>query len=140
MAQVSEVAQGAEAIRQSTTWSAISLYRMSGVSQATEGWPKKGLCRGTDVTDIKPQKQAPVQQVQGDLMFAEHWEKGKMLDSEARSQRAGTGVWWWWSGWRGGSAVKSTECSSEGPEFKFQQLHGGSQPSVMRSNVLFWGV
>lgn len=46
VAQVSGVAQGAQAIRQSTTWSPISLYRMSGVSQATEGWPKKGLCDG----------------------------------------------------------------------------------------------
>ena len=34
-------------------------------------------------------------------------------------------------GWRVGSAVKSTDCSSEGPEFKFQQPHGGSQPSIM---------
>jgi hypothetical protein len=24
-------------------------------------------------------------------------------------------------GWRDGSAVKSTDCSSEGPEFKFQK-------------------
>jgi hypothetical protein len=43
-------------------------------------------------------------------------------------------------GWRGGSAVKSTDCSSEGPEFKSQQPHGGSQPSVMRSDALFWSV
>jgi hypothetical protein len=41
-------------------------------------------------------------------------------------------------GWRDGSAVKSTDCSSEGPEFKSQQPHGGSQPSVMRSDALFW--
>jgi hypothetical protein len=41
------------------------------------------------------------------------------------------------SGWRDGSAVKSTDCSFEGPEFKFQQPHGGSQPSVMRSDALF---
>jgi hypothetical protein len=27
--------------------------------------------------------------------------------------------------------VKSTECSSRGPEFNSQQPHGGSQPSVM---------
>ena len=38
----------------------------------------------------------------------------------------------------GTSAVKSTDCSSEGPEFKSQQPHGGSQPSVMRSDTLFW--
>jgi hypothetical protein len=27
--------------------------------------------------------------------------------------------------------VKSTDCSSEGPEFKAQQPHGGSQPSIL---------
>jgi hypothetical protein len=42
------------------------------------------------------------------------------------------------SGWRDGSVVKSTNCSSEGPEFKSQQPHGGLQPSVMRSDALFW--
>jgi hypothetical protein len=36
--------------------------------------------------------------------------------------------------------VKSTDCSSKGPEFKSQQPHGGSQPSVMRSDALFWSV
>jgi hypothetical protein len=41
--------------------------------------------------------------------------------------------------WRG-SVVKSTDCSSEGPEFKAQQPHGGSQPSVTRSNALFRSV
>jgi hypothetical protein len=30
-------------------------------------------------------------------------------------------------GWRDGLVVKSTDCSSEGPEFKSQQLHGGSK-------------
>jgi hypothetical protein len=29
-------------------------------------------------------------------------------------------------GWRDGSAVKSTDCSSRGPEFNSQQTHGGS--------------
>jgi hypothetical protein len=43
-------------------------------------------------------------------------------------------------GWRDDSVVKSTDCASEGPEFKSQQPHGGSQPSVMRSDLLFWGV
>ena len=43
-------------------------------------------------------------------------------------------------GWIDGSAVKSTDCSSEGPEFKSQQPHGGSQPSVMRSGALFYHV
>jgi hypothetical protein len=37
-------------------------------------------------------------------------------------------------GWR---VVKS---SSRGPEFNSQQPHGGSQPFVMRSDALFWGV
>ena len=38
------------------------------------------------------------------------------------------------------SVVKSTDCSSRGPEFSSQQPHGGSQPSVMESDALFWGV
>jgi hypothetical protein len=36
--------------------------------------------------------------------------------------------------------VRAPDCSSEGQEFKSQQPHGGSQPSVMRSDSLFWGV
>jgi hypothetical protein len=40
-------------------------------------------------------------------------------------------------GWRDGSAVKSTDCSSRGPEFNSQQPHGGSQPSVTGSDALF---
>jgi hypothetical protein len=43
-------------------------------------------------------------------------------------------------GWRDGSAVKSTDCSSEGPEFNSQQPHGGSQPSIMRSEMPSSGV
>jgi hypothetical protein len=39
-----------------------------------------------------------------------------------------------------GSAVKNTDYSSRGPEFNSQQPHGGSQPSVMGSNPLFWCV
>jgi hypothetical protein len=39
-----------------------------------------------------------------------------------------------------GSVVKSTDCSSEGPEFKSQQPHGGSQPPVIGSDALFWCV
>jgi hypothetical protein len=34
--------------------------------------------------------------------------------------------------------VKSTDCFSDGPEFKSQESHGGSQPSVMGSGALFW--
>jgi hypothetical protein len=36
--------------------------------------------------------------------------------------------------------VKAPDCSFEGPEFKSQQPHGGSQPSVTRSDSLFWCV
>jgi hypothetical protein len=36
--------------------------------------------------------------------------------------------------------VRASNCSSEGVEFKSQQPHGGSQPSVRRSNTLFWSV
>ena len=46
-------------------------------------------------------------------------------------------------GWRDGSVVKSTGCSSGDHEFKSQQPHGGSQPSVpsvMESNAIFWCV
>ena len=43
-------------------------------------------------------------------------------------------------GWRDGSAVKSTDCSSRGPEFNSQQLHGGSQLSLMGFDALFWCV
>jgi hypothetical protein len=42
--------------------------------------------------------------------------------------------------WRDGMVVKSTNCSSRGPEFNFQQRYGGSHPSVMGSNALFWCV
>ena len=40
-------------------------------------------------------------------------------------------------GWRDGSEVKSTDCSSRGPEFNSQQPHGGSWPSIMRPGALF---
>ena len=36
--------------------------------------------------------------------------------------------------------LKSADCSSKGPEFKSQQPHGGSQPSVTKSDALFWSV
>ena len=41
-------------------------------------------------------------------------------------------------GWRDGSEIKGTGCSSRGPQFNSQQPHGGLQPPVMRSGVLFW--
>ena len=43
-------------------------------------------------------------------------------------------------GWRDGSAGKSTDRSSGGPEFKSQQPHGGIQPSVTKSGALFGSV
>jgi hypothetical protein len=43
-------------------------------------------------------------------------------------------------GWRDGSAVKNTNCSFEGPEFKSQKPHGGSKPSITRSDSLFWNI
>jgi hypothetical protein len=33
---------------------------------------------------------------------------------------------------------KSTDCSSRGPEFSFQQPHGGSQTSVIGSDALIY--
>jgi len=42
--------------------------------------------------------------------------------------------------WRDGSEVKSTDCSSRGPEFNAQQQHGDSQPSIIGSEALFWHV
>jgi hypothetical protein len=42
--------------------------------------------------------------------------------------------------WSDGSAVKSTDCPSRGLEFNSQQPQGGSQPSVMGSDALFWSV
>ena len=42
--------------------------------------------------------------------------------------------------WRDGSVVKSTECSSESPEFKSQQPHGGSSLSIMKPDAFVWSV
>jgi hypothetical protein len=43
-------------------------------------------------------------------------------------------------GWRDGSAIKSTDRSSRGPEFNSQQPHGSWHSSVMGSDALFWCV
>jgi hypothetical protein len=43
-------------------------------------------------------------------------------------------------GWQDGSVVKGANCSIEGPEFKSQQPHGGSQPSLTKSDALFWSI
>ncbi|EDL98661.1 rCG55033 [Rattus norvegicus] len=34
--------------------------------------------------------------------------------------------------------LRTPDYSSRGPEFNSQQPHGGSQPSVRRSDALFW--
>jgi hypothetical protein len=65
-------------------------------------------------------------------------EKLQALDQLVQEPEAGGGRGL--SRWRDGSAVKSTDCSSKGPKFKSQQPHGGSQPSIMRSDALFWSV
>jgi hypothetical protein len=49
------------------------------------------------------------------LFYLEKWDKRGFLGG---------------GGWRDGSAVKSTDSSSKGSEFKSQQPHGGSPPSV----------
>jgi len=59
-----------------------------------------------------------------------------MLSSIQFKKKVNKKLAYW--GWRDGSVVKSTVCSSRGPEFNSQQPHGGSQPSVMRSDALFW--
>jgi hypothetical protein len=41
-------------------------------------------------------------------------------------------------GWRDGSEVKSTVCSSRVHEFNSQQPRGGSQPPVVRTSALSW--
>jgi hypothetical protein len=43
-------------------------------------------------------------------------------------------------GWRDGLVAKSTDCSSRGLEFNSQHPHGGSQPSVIGFDALFWCV
>jgi hypothetical protein len=50
----------------------------------------------------------------------------------SKEEKAGAGEMAQW--------VRAPDCSSKGPEFKSQQPHGGSQPSVMRSDSLFWSV
>jgi hypothetical protein len=43
-------------------------------------------------------------------------------------------------GWRDGLVVKSTNSFSRSALFNSQQPHGGSHPSVMISDALFWCV
>jgi hypothetical protein len=60
-----------------------------------------------------------------------HLKMSKYFENTSKKKR---------QGWRDGSAVKSTDCSSRGPEFNSQQPHGSSQPSVMGSDAIFWSV
>jgi hypothetical protein len=58
--------------------------------------------------------------------------------SEVRSQKLDSpGIKTGTEGWQDGSAGKGTDCSSEGPEFKSQQIHGDSQPLVVRFDAPF---
>lgn len=41
-------------------------------------------------------------------------------------------------GWRDGSGVNSTLCSSRDPEFNLSNHMDSSQPSIMESYVVFW--
>jgi hypothetical protein len=59
------------------------------------------------------------------------WVIGTKIKSSVKTESGG---------WCDGSVVKNTDCSSRGPEFNSQQPHGGSQPSVMGSDALFWCV
>jgi hypothetical protein len=56
--------------------------------------------------------------------------KANLDDTQKRKMGAGEMAQW----------VRAPDCSFEGPEFKSQQPHGGSQPSVIRSDSLFWNV
>jgi hypothetical protein len=60
-----------------------------------------------------------------------------MISSRGPAEKQGGGGG---EGWRDGLAVKSTDCSYRRPEFNSQQPQGGSQPSVIRSDALFWCV
>jgi hypothetical protein len=60
--------------------------------------------------------------------------RNPVLENKTERKKLGHG------GWRDGSAVKGTDCYFKGPVFNSQQPHGGSQPSVMRSDNLFYSV
>jgi hypothetical protein len=53
-----------------------------------------------------------------------------LLQYKIKKSRVGAGKMAQW--------VRAPDYSSEGPQFKSQQPHGGSQPSVTRSDSLFW--
>jgi hypothetical protein len=68
--------------------------------------------------------------------WSTEWAPGQPeLCRDTLSQKKQTNRDWW-----DGSVVKSTDYSSKGSKFKSQQPHGGSQPSVTKSDALFWSV
>jgi hypothetical protein len=65
------------------------------------------------------------------FIIARSWKQLKTPSTEECIQK-GAGEMAQW--------VRAPDCSSKGLKFKSQQPHGGSQPFVMRSDSLFWGV
>jgi hypothetical protein len=59
-------------------------------------------------------------------------EDKEFKNNKQKKIKTGTGEMAQW--------VRAPDCSSEGPKFKSQQPHGGSQPSATRSDALFWSV
>lgn len=89
------VAQGAERIRESTTWSTIGLYGMSGMSQVTEGWPKKGFCRDRYGMHKATEVSSSPTDTEKDLMFIEHKGGGEGAGPWSQELMRWGGVWWW---------------------------------------------
>jgi hypothetical protein len=76
----------------------------------------------------------------GHIKYMEHlhiyyrlgpWKLGELYLKWKLSKMSGAGT---------RETMAQSDCSSEGPEFKSQKAHGGSQPSVMRLDNLFWCV
>jgi hypothetical protein len=63
------------------------------------------------------------------------FQNGGDISNPSTGEAEARGSLW---GWRDGSAVKSNDCSSRGPEFDSQQPRGGSQLSEMGSDALLW--
>jgi hypothetical protein len=71
-----------------------------------------------------------IQEASNDIVY--HERGYSKLKSHIKKKKLGAGEMAQW--------VRAPNCSSKGPEFKSQQPHGGSQPSVTRSDTLFWSV
>jgi hypothetical protein len=70
--------------------------------------------------------------LQSEFQDSQDYTEKPCLEKQTNKQKTWAGEMAQW--------VRAPDCSSEGPEFKFQQPHGGSQPSVTRSDALFWSV